>query len=317
MPIRASYLVQYKKSLIGKQFKALQQLAVFQLGEKLCSPEVFELWKASGVLAALLWYPEIKYMDEYLADPEVAIDNVLDRWAIVEPSRITVRYKLHVLPHIPEAIRRFGPSILFATELFECWNAVFRLCSVLSNHQVPSLDIATTLADMERFKHQVSGGWWKEEDSDEWTQAGPQIRNIKRLSKAKRTSGPWKTILGPHCSEATKEPSSNMNWTDCKYAVARSEDVCFVGSWVFFLDGVKAGVTIVGRIAKILISEGTSSDLETGALAVIEHFSVSNVNDERLDMLLLTRTAEKSTVKPKCRFLDQIKNANNRNSFAR
>jgi hypothetical protein len=27
------------------------------------------------------------------------------------------------------------------------------------------------LADMERFKHQVSGGWWKPDDEDEWTQA--------------------------------------------------------------------------------------------------------------------------------------------------
>ncbi|KAJ7936453.1 hypothetical protein B0H13DRAFT_1509127, partial [Mycena leptocephala] len=68
------------------------------------------------------------------------------------------KYKLHVLPHIPEAVRRFGPAILFQTEIFECWNSVLRLCSVLLNHQAPSLDIATTLADMERFKHQVSSG---------------------------------------------------------------------------------------------------------------------------------------------------------------
>lgn len=54
---------------------------------------------------------------------------------------------------------------------------MFRLCSVLSNHQAPSLDIATTLADMERFKHQVSGGWWKPVDGD-WTQAGSEIKNF-------------------------------------------------------------------------------------------------------------------------------------------
>ncbi|KAJ7745362.1 hypothetical protein B0H16DRAFT_1278384, partial [Mycena metata] len=68
------------------------------------------------------------------------------------------KYELHVLPHIPSAVHRFGPAPLYATEIFECWNSVFRLCSVLSNHQAPSLDIATTLGDMERFKHQVSGG---------------------------------------------------------------------------------------------------------------------------------------------------------------
>ncbi|KAJ7893959.1 hypothetical protein B0H14DRAFT_2334630, partial [Mycena olivaceomarginata] len=83
----------------------LQQLAVFQLDDKLCSTPVFELWKANGVLGALLWYPEIRNMDQYLADLEVAIDNVLDRWAIFEPTRIMVKYKLHVLPHIPPAVR--------------------------------------------------------------------------------------------------------------------------------------------------------------------------------------------------------------------
>jgi hypothetical protein len=51
-PLRASYLVQYKNSLIGKHFKGLQQLAIFQLDETLCSPAVFEQW--SPWCAALL-----------------------------------------------------------------------------------------------------------------------------------------------------------------------------------------------------------------------------------------------------------------------
>ncbi|KAF8147592.1 hypothetical protein K438DRAFT_1910535 [Mycena galopus ATCC 62051] len=315
LPLRASYLVQYKNSLIGKHFKGLQQLAIFQLDGTLCSPAVFELWKANGVLGALLWYPEIRNMDQYLADLQLAIDNVLDRWAIVEPTRIMVKYKLHVLPHIPEAVRRFGPSILFATEIFECWNAVFRLCSVLSNHQAPSLDISTTLADMERFKHQVSGGWWKPEKADEWIQAGPRIRsfltgnkqlqrrlgwtppnllkpgNFQILSEKKLKLGSWKTSLGSHWKAGMIEPLLAANWIDCKYAIACSEDVCFVNSWIFFGDG-----TIAGRIAKILAPE--NSVLESSAV-VVEHFDVSDSNDARLDMPLLIRTAENSVVKPK------------------
>lgn len=102
-------------------------------------------------------------------------------WAVFDPSRIQYKYKLHRLAHIKEDIRRFGPAILFATEIFECWNAVFRLCSVLSNHQAPSRDIAETLADMERFKHQVSGGWWKTMTG--YVQAGDNVKKFLSRNK--------------------------------------------------------------------------------------------------------------------------------------
>jgi hypothetical protein len=59
-------MVQYKNSLIGKHFKALQQLAVFHLHDGLCSKGLFDLWKANGALGALIWYPEIKNIDKYL-----------------------------------------------------------------------------------------------------------------------------------------------------------------------------------------------------------------------------------------------------------
>ncbi|KAJ7857220.1 hypothetical protein B0H13DRAFT_2237721 [Mycena leptocephala] len=239
-PLHAQYMVQYKKSLIGKHYKALQQVGIFQLDTQLCSPALFELWKANGVLGALIWFPVIKDMDQYLADLTVAIDNVLDRWAIVDPTKITQKYKLHVLPHIPSAVRRFGPSVL-----------------VLSNHQAPSLDIATTLADMERFKHQVSGGWWKPVDGD-WTQAGCKIqtfltgnRQLQRrigwtspdaykagsvvpVSKAKRRPDTWKNALGSAWNDTLAEPigHGNKNWIACQYAAARSQEPCFTGSWV-------------------------------------------------------------------------------------
>jgi hypothetical protein len=50
------------------------------------------------------------------------------------------------------------------------------------------------LANMERFKHQVSGGWWKLDDEDEWTQAGLRIRNFltgnKQLERRLRWTPP-------------------------------------------------------------------------------------------------------------------------------
>jgi hypothetical protein len=65
-PLRARYLVQYKNSLVGKHFKALQQLAVFHLRNDLCDEKILNIWKATGELGAVLWYEEIKDMDRYL-----------------------------------------------------------------------------------------------------------------------------------------------------------------------------------------------------------------------------------------------------------
>ena len=105
------------------------------------------------------------------------VDNLLDTWAIYDPERILVKMKFHVLTHLPDDVRRFGLVILYSTEIFECWNAIFRMCSVLSNHLSPSHDIAITLGEMEVFKHMVSGGWWKNE-KDQLVQAGPKIRQF-------------------------------------------------------------------------------------------------------------------------------------------
>jgi hypothetical protein len=62
--IRASYIVQYANSLIGRQFKILLQCGVFQL-HGLVSDNHFRAWQTVGHLSALLWYPEINDMESY------------------------------------------------------------------------------------------------------------------------------------------------------------------------------------------------------------------------------------------------------------
>jgi hypothetical protein len=64
--LRGRYIVKYKNALIGKHFKILQQLGAFHLHEDICGKNLFELWKASGELGAMLWYPEIRNLEQYL-----------------------------------------------------------------------------------------------------------------------------------------------------------------------------------------------------------------------------------------------------------
>ncbi len=66
--------------------------------------------------------------------------------------------KFHILVHLPDHIRRFGPAMLFATEGFESFNAVIRDKSVHSNCLAPSRDIALAFAQANRICHLRSKG---------------------------------------------------------------------------------------------------------------------------------------------------------------
>jgi hypothetical protein len=121
----------------------------------------------------------------------IATDNVLDLFSRVEPSKIVMKPKLHLLTHLCDDIRRYGPLVGEATKTFECFNAVFRSCSILSNHQAPSRDIAVQLAGQEGFKQFVTGGWWLDHLGDHWQRSGPGVRGSLRRYTMLRNNLGW------------------------------------------------------------------------------------------------------------------------------
>ncbi|KAF8216946.1 hypothetical protein K438DRAFT_2007674 [Mycena galopus ATCC 62051] len=158
--ICAGYILQYAGSLVGRQLKILVQTSPFHVGDLVDDPMKFAAWKAAGELAALLWVPEIKNMEQYRADLKIAVANVLDVFATLNPSKIIAKMKYHLLCHLDVDVERMGPFIGFATENYEAFNAIFRHCSILLNHLSPSRDIALQLAKQEQFKHIITGGSW-------------------------------------------------------------------------------------------------------------------------------------------------------------
>lgn len=127
---------------------------------------------------------------------EILVANVLDAFGAVDPTKIIVKMKLQILPHIMDDIRRHGPLIGKSTEIFECFNAIFRMCSVLSNHQAPSRDIATKFVSMDRVKHILSGGYWK--DGEAWVQAGPEVRDVLSSQPVIQRHLGWMPPLEPN-----------------------------------------------------------------------------------------------------------------------
>ncbi|KAJ7635967.1 hypothetical protein DFH06DRAFT_1272024 [Mycena polygramma] len=306
-PPRPRYVVQYKNSLIGKHFKMLQQLGVFYLHD-LVSPLIFDLWKATRELGAHLWCPEIKNMGLYVADLRVLINNLLDIWGLIDPNRILVKGKLHTLVHLPDDVPRFGPSILYSTEIFECWNAIFRLCSILSNHISPSHDIATTLADMERFKHMASGGWWKTSDG-QYVRGGSRVRSfltsnrecqrrLKWSEKTKLKSG--MSCLNPPAmwKSSLSEPNPvDSTWVSCKYVSTQAGDLCKPGHWAFIQRNTEHE-PFPARITQILARDGSTLTQHNNVVVIVEPFVVLDTKDEQLNMPVLVPSIEAMTVNP-------------------
>ncbi|KIJ51704.1 hypothetical protein M422DRAFT_157275, partial [Sphaerobolus stellatus SS14] len=307
-PLRAAYLVQYCGGLIGRQFKAIMQTMIFCIHD-LVPPETMAVWRAAGRVRALLWYPEIHNVEKYLTELKNEIDILLDAMAVVDPSRIIRKPKFHILIHIVEDIRRFGPAILFSTEIFECFNAVFRMCSVLSNHQAPRRDIALKFGELDRFKHMVSGGYWKSEN--EWIHGSSNVRLFFRYNPRLQALLGWvdPAIVVPGLShhifiiriliylEISQVLSSLHHVRTCKRSCGRRHWVSqqFQHYFTNVQTSFQTDIRAVGCIAQILQEPAGSR-----SFIVIKKFTVGSQHTE-LEMPTLHKDTEDTCIhtKPK------------------
>ncbi|KAJ6628304.1 hypothetical protein B0H10DRAFT_2271410 [Mycena sp. CBHHK59/15] len=272
-PIRAAYMMQCQNGLIGKHFKTLMQTMVFHVHD-LVSPKLFALVKAVSHLGALLWVHEIDDMAQYCSDLTTLIGNVLDAFGDQDPAKILLKIKLHLLPHIVEDTVRFGPPIRNSTEVFECFNAIFCLCSILSNHQAPSHDIALKFASMDRTKHIFSGGFWKFDD--EWVCAGPNVLSVlKNMPIIQRHLGwvPPRTLIAGSVYPVERHPGVFPNKQ-------------FAGTCLRSLNSV-----VVGRIRELLVPESCPSGVPNG-LVILDRFAVSEALHPDFGMPVLQKPVD-------------------------
>ncbi|KAF7303524.1 hypothetical protein MIND_00581600 [Mycena indigotica] len=286
--IRAKYIMQYANSLIGKQLKTVVQTGVFHVHD-LVSDDHLAAWRALGELSALLWVPEIHDITQYRTDLEIAVANLLDAVAVIDPSKIVTKIKYHLLAHAADDATEFGPLIGLATELFESFNAIFRYCSIFSNHLAPSRDIAIQLGDQEGLKHRLTGGLWAAEGEQKWVRAGTGIVKLAPLGRGedKRV---LRRLSATTAAKAInyRDYISNSVWDSGKSFICQSQDECRVGSWVF-TSWLSTDTVVPARIVEIL--QGTETNL-----AVLERFQTSAARDSVYGMPVLIRPNDETVL---------------------
>ncbi|KAJ7203369.1 hypothetical protein GGX14DRAFT_535928 [Mycena pura] len=255
----------YRNNLIGKHFKTIMQILALHAHD-MSTPEEFTLMQTAGDLGPMLWIPEIDDMEKYIPELTTASANLLDVFDAVDPLRILVKIKLHLLAHLPKDIRRFGPAIRSSTEVYEAFNGVFRLCSIFSNHRAPSRDIARKFAAMDRVKHLLSGGYWLDASSRQWIQAGEGVQRLLRSDHvAQRHLGrPWAGVKACAMKFAPfewKDSKAGQHWESGDERLPPASDSLWrpghgdkvpIGAWVVACHQKK---TLFGRIAELLVGE--------------------------------------------------------------
>ncbi|KAL1711582.1 hypothetical protein EV715DRAFT_163954, partial [Schizophyllum commune] len=111
-PLSGDVLVDHAGSLVGRDFRAIAQVAPFVLHGLGIEDNIIRVWMALSKVIPLVWQPEIEDMDDYLVQ---ALRYLLDCTCQFDAQWFN-KPKFHIVLHLPEHIRRFGPAMLFATE---------------------------------------------------------------------------------------------------------------------------------------------------------------------------------------------------------
>jgi hypothetical protein len=184
--LQPKYLVTHVKSLIGKEFKIFLQAAPFILFPFMDDFER-EIWLSLSSLSSYAFQTHIDDMEDFQLNLQKHLSNFLCR--IV---RLTAQWvnkpKFHILLHLADAIRRFGPATLFATEKFESYNGVLRSASTHSNRQAPGRDIAIKFSDFNLMRFSLSGGITYNEQTQTTSTSSPSILNFFQNTKSVQES---------------------------------------------------------------------------------------------------------------------------------
>ena len=185
--MKPAYMIKHYKSLVGKDFKIILQVAPFVFF-KFMSQDQRNHWMALCMLSTYVFTTKIDDMTTYLADIRKYIRIFLHH-TIHMSARWANKPKFHMLTHLPASIQRFGPPSLFAMEKFESYNSILRKASVHSNRHRPGRDLAVTFANYECMRAVLSGGTLYNHETKSYFQPSSSISEMFQLPIIQQSMG--------------------------------------------------------------------------------------------------------------------------------
>jgi hypothetical protein len=163
-------------SFIGKDFRTILQVAPFVFFPYM-KEEMKALWFSLCYLSSVAFQTCIPDMETCIQGLELIIREFMYHISKMS-GQWSNKPKVHMLLHLPQSIRQFGPASLFATEKFESYNGIVRTASIHSNRQAPSRDLAHSFANYQIERLLFSGAYLYDVKSRGYFQASSHVTNI-------------------------------------------------------------------------------------------------------------------------------------------
>jgi hypothetical protein len=164
--VSAEQFTKYIGSFIGKDFKAVVQLApmliyrILSIVDSTHDKNIYgRTWVAVSRLSKLAYSsPPYPFgFQQFIGDVEETVKEVLTCMEYFPSHK--KKLKIHLLSHLSECIRSYGPLSLIDAERNESQNGTIRSMLVNSNRHSPSRDTARKFSLCQTVRHLANGGW--------------------------------------------------------------------------------------------------------------------------------------------------------------
>ena len=167
--------VKHHGSFVGRDFKLLVQFAPILFYHIKVEQQLLDCWITASECSLLLYAKETS--PAHCNHLQASLATMLEAILKVFPN-YKAKPKLHLLRHLVDDVKSYGPARLFATESFESFNGNIRAAIFLSNRQAPSLDLAQHYASQTSLATLAWGSTFSADAVTNYANANPDFCQV-------------------------------------------------------------------------------------------------------------------------------------------